>query len=57
MVETQKRFHINSNSGPLTKYGEIESALENLDGCIADLEDFFWHVKYPLFGLSQSEAA
>ena len=57
MVETQKRLHINTNSGPLTKYGEIESALENLDGCIADLEDFFWHVKYPLFGLSQSEAA
>ena len=41
MVETQKRFHINTNSGSLTKYGEIESASENLDEYIADLEDFF----------------
>ena len=41
MVETQKRFNINTNSAPLTKYGEIESALENLDGYVADLEDFF----------------
>ena len=38
----------------LTIYGEIESAWENLDGYIADLEYFFSHVIYPLFDVNQS---